>query len=64
VEEAPELPYAAIGDRHLLIDLIYNPEETRFLREGRTRGARTVNGTQMLRAQAEAAWELWRASGK
>jgi shikimate dehydrogenase len=64
VEEAPELPYAAIGDRHLLIDLIYNPEETRFLREGRTRGARTVNGTHMLRAQAEAAWDLWRASGK
>jgi hypothetical protein len=52
------------GDRHILIDLIYNPEETRFLREGRTRGARTVNGSHMLRAQAEAAWELWRASGK
>lgn len=64
VDEAPELPYAAIGDRHILIDLIYNPEETRFLREGRSHGARTVNGTHMLVAQAEAAWKLWRDGAK
>ena len=30
VEEAPELPYDALTPAHLLYDLIYNPEETRF----------------------------------
>lgn len=61
VEEAPALPYDAITADHLLIDLIYNPEETRFLREGRLRGATTCNGLLMLHAQAEASWHIWTA---
>ncbi len=59
VAQAPDLPYSAVGERHLLVDLIYNPEETQFLKEGRSRGARSVNGTAMLTAQAEAAWDIW-----
>lgn len=59
VNEAPPLPYDAIGQRHALIDLIYNPEETLFLRRGRANGARTVNGLRMLEAQAEASWRIW-----
>jgi shikimate dehydrogenase len=59
VEGMPALPFEAIGPRHLLYDLIYNPAETGFLKEGRARGARTLNGQRMLEAQAEASWRLW-----
>lgn len=62
VEEAPPLPYAALTPAHTLIDLVYNPADTRFLQQGRSRGARTIGGAAMLHAQAEAAWRIWQAS--
>lgn len=58
-QEAPPLPYEAIGARHVLIDLIYEPVETLFLAEGRKRGAWVENGMGMLKAQADAAWAIW-----
>lgn len=60
VEAAPPLPYEAIGPKHVLIDLVYNPEETEFMRLGKAHGAAVVNGMRMLEAQAEAAWRIWR----
>lgn len=62
VEGAPPLPYDAIGPKHVLIDLVYNPEETEFMRRGRKQGATVVNGMRMLEAQAEAAWRIWNAA--
>jgi shikimate dehydrogenase len=59
VDNAPDIPYELITDKHLLYDLIYNPDETRFLREGRTRGAQTKNGLEMLYLQAERSWAIW-----
>ena len=59
VDRAPALPYAALDTSHLLYDLIYNPRETTFLKEGRQRGARIKNGLEMLRLQAEASWKIW-----
>lgn len=59
VAAAPKLPYAALQSDHLLYDLVYNPEETQFLKEGHQRGAATLNGLSMLYAQAERAWEIW-----
>ncbi len=59
ISGVPQLPYDAIGPKHTLIDLVYNPAETIFLRKGRERGARTTNGLCMLEAQAEASWQLW-----
>lgn len=53
------MPYEAIGTGHICIDLIYNPEETLFLKNCRLQGARTQNGLAMLYAQAEKAWEIW-----
>src|SRR5690606_16330908 len=35
VEACPEIPYTHIGREHLLYDLVYNPEETLFLEQGR-----------------------------
>lgn len=59
VEEKIELPYDSLTSDHLLIDLIYNPAETVFLKEGKARGAKTLNGLSMLHQQAEKAWEIW-----
>jgi shikimate dehydrogenase len=59
VHVCPSLPYEFLTSAHFLIDLIYNPDETRFLAEGRKRGAMTLNGLSMLHQQAEKAWLIW-----
>lgn len=59
VNEAPNIPYEFITKNHLLFDLIYNPEETKFLKEGKERRATIKNGNQMLELQAEKSWEIW-----
>jgi len=59
VNKKPDIPYEGISGAHFLYDLVYNPAETAFLKEGRHRGARTCNGLPMLHAQAEAAWKLF-----
>lgn len=59
IDEAPELPYSAIGANHILFDLIYNPAQTRFLALGAAQGATTLGGGEMFRRQAEASWSIW-----
>ena len=59
VDECAPVPYHLLTPDHLLFDLVYNPEETLFLRKGREQGATTKNGYEMLVRQAEAAWEIW-----
>ena len=59
VFEKPKLPYDLIQDDFVLFDLIYNPEVTAFLQEGKSRGAQIKNGYEMLVHQAEKAWEIW-----
>ncbi|HYH55260.1 MAG TPA: shikimate dehydrogenase, partial [Anseongella sp.] len=59
VDQCPGIPYAELSERNLLFDLVYNPEETLFLKKGRERGAVTKNGLEMLRLQAEKSWEIW-----
>ena len=59
VDSAPALPYSAISSKHTLFDCVYNPQQTKFLRLGAERGARTIDGLTMFHAQAEAAWEIW-----
>jgi len=59
IEECPPLPYKGINEHHLLVDLIYNPEETKFLAAGKLRGARVQNGRRMLEIQADLSWEFW-----
>ncbi|MCK5402297.1 MAG: shikimate dehydrogenase, partial [Flavobacteriaceae bacterium] len=55
----PPIPYNAINKSHLLYDLIYNPEETKFLIKGKLKGAKICNGLEMLKLQADKAWEIW-----
>jgi shikimate dehydrogenase len=55
----PDLPYSLLSDNHLVIDLIYNPEETLFLQKSKQMGAIILNGYQMLIEQADASWVIW-----
>lgn len=59
VNDFPKLPYDSIMPEHLLYDLIYNPAETEFLKRGKLQGAQVMNGLDMLKMQAEKAWEIW-----
>jgi shikimate dehydrogenase len=53
------IPYQHLSERHLLYDLVYNPELTMFLQKGKQQGATIKNGLEMLHRQAELAWQLW-----
>lgn len=59
VDEAVDIPYQYISDKHLLYDLVYNPSETKFLTLGKARGATIKNGAEMLELQALASWDIW-----
>lgn len=59
VERCPDIPYDALDESYYLFDLIYNPEETLFMKKGKQRGAQVTNGYMMLEQQAEASWEIW-----
>ena len=58
-EECPLLPYEAMDSNNLLYDLIYNPDETMFMKMGKKYGATVKNGLEMLLLQAFASWEFW-----
>jgi 3-dehydroquinate dehydratase/shikimate dehydrogenase len=57
VEESPMPSKALTGG--LIYDLVYNPSETRLLREGAAAGCRTIGGLDMLVAQAQEQFQLW-----
>lgn len=59
IDETPDLPYDLIGVPHYLYDMIYTPAETRFIKEGKERGAIIQNGYDMLVLQAEENWKIW-----
>lgn len=59
IEKSPDIPYEFITNKHYLFDLIYNPSETKFLANGKQKGAQIKNGLEMLELQAERSWEIW-----
>jgi shikimate dehydrogenase len=59
VNRFPDIPYEFISADHLAYDLVYNPEESQFLRLAKEHGALTMNGLDMLKHQAEKAWRIW-----
>lgn len=59
VDSFPDLPYDLLTPRHLLFDMVYNPEKTVFLQKGEARGAGIKNGYEMLVLQAEENWRIW-----
>jgi shikimate dehydrogenase len=59
VDECPPIPYQWITGEHLLYDLLYNPNETLFMKKGAEQGATVKNGLEMLLLQAFASWDFW-----
>ena len=59
VDSCPNLPYEAMDSHTILYDLLYNPDETLFMKRGAEFGANTKNGLEMLLLQAFASWEFW-----
>lgn len=62
IHVSPNIPYHLLSERHLLFDLIYNPEITDFLAKGKQQGAAIKNGYEMLALQAEESWSIWNES--
>lgn len=59
ISSKPEIDYSLLNEKHILFDLVYNPELTSFLRMGKERGCRIISGLKMLYSQAERSWEIW-----
>jgi len=59
IDSAPDLPYKHLNRKHLLFDLVYNPEKTLFLKHGAQNRCSIMNGYDMLVEQAEASWRIW-----
>lgn len=59
VDTYPPIDYSSISSKHVCMDLIYNPEETQFLKKCKEQGALILNGSKMLIYQAEAAFAIW-----
>ena len=62
---APNTDRTLIEDKSLfrpdlfVFDVIYNPKETKFLKDAREAGCKTSNGMYMLLYQGAASFELW-----
>ena len=59
INECPDIPYNLLTPKHLLYDLLYNPDETLFMKKGKSQGAMVKNGLEMLLLQAFEAWNIW-----
>lgn len=59
INDCLPIPFQYLTPDHLVIDLIYNPSETSFLKKAKENGAKTMNGLDMLYAQAEKSWKIW-----
>jgi shikimate dehydrogenase len=60
--KADQSPWPAnypFPQRAAVYDLVYNPDETRFVKEARAQGLSAITGLGMLMEQAALAFELW-----
>ena len=58
-ENKPDITYEDIRKNMTVCDVVFNPPETKFLKEAKARGAATVNGLGMLVNQAALNYCLW-----
>ena len=58
-KESIDLDFSKFGNNKLFYDVIYNPEETNFLKVGKKLGNKTENGKLMFVYQASEAFKLW-----
>ena len=57
--ETINLDFSSSGQDKLFYDVIYNPQETNFLKMGKQLGYKTENGKNMFVYQALEAFKLW-----
>jgi len=54
-----KIDYEGISRNKFFYDVIYNPEETNFLKKGKKFGAQVENGKNMFIHQAQKAFFIW-----
>lgn len=59
VDDCPDIPYELLTEKHLCYDLLYNPDETLFMKNAKGYGATVKNGLEMLLLQAFVSYEIW-----
>lgn len=59
IDTFPDIPYDSLDSNHILYDLVYNPETTKFLEFGVNAACKTHGGLNMLQLQAEQSFEIW-----
>ena len=59
IEDCISFPFSSLTEEHLVVDLIYNPEATTFLKQARENHATILNGASMLKEQALKSWAIW-----
>lgn len=59
IDECPDIPYELLDNSHLCYDLLYNPDETLFMKNAKAQNATTKNGLEMLLLQAFAGYDIW-----
>lgn len=59
INSFPKIPYKYLNSKHLLYDVVYNPEVSQFLKYGKEYGSEIKNGLEMLKIQADESWEIW-----
>ncbi len=59
VDKCPEIRYDLLDKENIVYDVIYNPQETLFLKNAKEKGAVTKNGLEMLHRQADLSWKIW-----
>ena len=58
-DDQTPVPADLLGASLTVFDVVYNPYETRLLREAKAAGAKTINGLEMLVRQGAIAFEKW-----
>lgn len=58
-DQCPDIPYSFLSAEHLIYDVIYNPQETLFMKKSREYGATAIGGEKMFELQAAASWNIW-----
>ena len=57
--DTESMPEVEMQNRQILADTIYNPLETAWLKAGKTKGAKTIDGLDMFIAQGLASADIW-----
>lgn len=59
VDTCPPIPYQFLTEEHICYDLIYNPDQTLFMKQSQKNGAKVKNGLEMLLLQAFESYRIW-----